>query len=49
MPTKDELLTQAQAASDPQEAEKLYREILGEQYRKQDRTTRLSMLRSITN
>ncbi|TFK93259.1 PCI-domain-containing protein [Polyporus arcularius HHB13444] len=28
MPTKDELLTQAKAASDPQEAEKLYREIL---------------------
>ena len=31
MPTKVELLTQAQAAKDPRQAEALYKEILGEQ------------------
>ena len=31
MPTKEELLTQAQAAKDPRQAEALYKEILGEQ------------------
>ena len=30
MPTKEELLTQAQSSSDPKRAEALYREILGE-------------------
>ena len=30
MPTKEELLTQAQSASDTKRAEALYREILGE-------------------
>ncbi len=40
MPTKDELLTQAKAASDPREAEKLYREILGEQRRSGQRGLR---------